>query len=429
MRSTVSAVTRTPLPVTESAAVRRRVTLALLPLSTTELHVPVIVSVAALPLTVIVRSERPQTSDLVTFASLMTMEPRPAAGVAVTSALAGAADSKAADAVPAAVIRARVRVMVQRYPTIAIGSPGPVAALPSRRGCVLDDAPAAHSRARVPGHDRTTLVARSWRRLEAMTNELGTFLQSRRAKMSPAQAGLSPGPSRRRVPGLRREEVALLAGVSVDYYVHLEQGRSANVSDAVLDAVARVLALTATEREHVGNLARPRSLGRRAGRPPVSSMAGELLQLMDHVPALVLGLGMELLAANAAALAVFGPGMTDPGSNVARTFFLDSASRETCLNWESVGSDIVAQLRLDAGRHPDDARLAALVAELSNESSDFRSMWAVGDVRTKTDGLTRWSGSWSCATRSCTSPRTWTRYWRSTAIRAAVSRRSGCDCC
>lgn len=221
-----------------------------------------------------------------------------------------------------------------------------------------------------------------------MTSELGEFLRARRARISPQQVGLAPGLGRRRVPGLRREETALLAGVSVNYYVHLEQGRTAHVSDSVLDAVARVLCLTDTEREHLANLVRPG----RSGQQPTARLSPsvrQLLDLMHEVPAVVLGRRMELLACNDAAQAVFGAQLARPGTSAARAFFLDPRARSQHLSWDSVAADLVAQLRLEAGRHPDDAKLASLVGELSMGSEPFARLWARGDVRTKTDGLTR----------------------------------------
>lgn len=220
--------------------------------------------------------------------------------------------------------------------------------------------------------------------------EIGAFLRNRRARVTPEQVGLNPGLTRRRVPGLRREELAQLAGVSVDYYVHLEQGRAAHVSDAILDALARVLTLTEDEREHLGDLAHPRPRRNAPGATPaLSAHARQLLDLMTDIPALVMGRRMEVLGWNPAADAVFGMRvMTAADRSVARSFFLDPKGPALYLNWTAVATDIVGQLRLEAGRYPDDRRLASLVGELSMRSEPFRRLWAKGDVKRKADGTT-----------------------------------------
>lgn len=229
----------------------------------------------------------------------------------------------------------------------------------------------------------------SMSRTHAAGPEIGTFLRTRRARVTPAQAGINPGLTRRRVPGLRREELAQLAGVSVDYYVHLEQGRAAHVSDAILDALARVLELSAVEREHLGNLAHSRR-SRPGSTPPLSAHVRQLLDLMSDIPALVMGRRMEVLGWNSAAEAVFGmTSMTAADGGVARAMFLDSAARTLYLNWDDVAADVVGQLRLEAGQYPDDPRLASLVGELSMRSEPFRQLWANGDVKRKIGGITR----------------------------------------
>lgn len=221
--------------------------------------------------------------------------------------------------------------------------------------------------------------------------EIGEFLRARRARISPRQAGISPGMTRRRVPGLRREELALLSGVSNDYYVHLEQGRAAHVSDAILDALARVLALTEVEREHLGNLAHPQQRSvRPACAATVTTHVHQLLDLMSDVPALVIGRRMEVLAWNAPAEAVFGMRtMTSTDRTVARPFFLDADVRVRFLNWDAIATDIVGHLRLEAGKDPGDPLLASLVGELSTRSESFRRLWRNGDVKRKVGGLTQ----------------------------------------
>lgn len=228
-----------------------------------------------------------------------------------------------------------------------------------------------------------------------METTIGEFLRTRRERITPEQAGLPPSLTRRRVPGLRREEVALLAGVSPDYYQRLEQGRTPQVSDQVLDAVAQALALSDVEAEHLRNLARPRRADTEARTTPRASRAVpdeplvRLLEAMGDAPALLLGARLDIVAANAAAEAVFDvSGMPQP-RNAAREMFLRPEARARYANWEAIAAETVAQLRLLTGRRPDDAELAALVGELAIRSEPFRRMWATGDVREKRLGVTR----------------------------------------
>ncbi len=221
-----------------------------------------------------------------------------------------------------------------------------------------------------------------------MENTLGDFLRSRRARLQPEDLGLQAY-GRRRVQGLRREEVAQLAGVSVDYYIRLEQGRGSNVSDAVLDAVGRVLALDETELLHLRALARPLRPAARPVRGGQRVRPGVqlLLELMAGVPAFVLGRRMDVLAWNALGDAVHGFAAMDPAHrNMAWQGFLNPAVREFYPHWEAVAAETVAYLRLDAGRHPQDPRLSALVGELSVRSQEFRRLWADHQVKEKTWG-------------------------------------------
>ncbi|WP_031074107.1 helix-turn-helix transcriptional regulator [Streptomyces sp. NRRL WC-3742] len=225
-----------------------------------------------------------------------------------------------------------------------------------------------------------------------MDNDLGGFLQLRRARIRPEDVGL-PSHGRRRVPGLRREEVAQLAGVSVDYYIRLEQGRGQNVSDAVLEAIGRVLRLDDTEQAHLRHLIRPARTARRSashGRQAVRPGLQLLLDSMTGTPAFVLGRRMDVLAWNALAdaLADFSA-KTPDGRNQARQVFLDPTARACYPDWAAVAAETVAYLRLDAGRHPDDPALSALVGELSVKSEDFRRLWADHQVREKTYGVKR----------------------------------------
>ena len=229
-------------------------------------------------------------------------------------------------------------------------------------------------------------------------SEISAFLQARRARLTPAEVGLRPAPGQRRVPGLRREELAQLAGVSVDYYVQLEQGRRPRASDAVLDALARALRLTPLEREHLGALAAlaagtTRSDPSESSSRPTTTVAHQmqpLLDLLDRVPALILGRRMDVLAWNSAADAVFDfaswPSATPNG---AREVFQRADARQRYPDWQHLAEEIVANLPRDAGRYPTDRRLFALVGELSVTSDDFRQLWARHDVRRKDTGPSR----------------------------------------
>ncbi|MEV0536561.1 helix-turn-helix transcriptional regulator [Kitasatospora sp. NPDC050463] len=221
-----------------------------------------------------------------------------------------------------------------------------------------------------------------------MENTVGDFLRSRRARIQPEEVGL-PSHGRRRVRGLRREEVAQLAGVSVDYYIRLEQGRGAGASDAVLAAVARVLRLDEVEAAHLHVLARPpRPAAAVRGGQQVREGTRLLLDLMAGVPAFVLGRRMDVLAWNALGDAVQGFSAVPPEQrNAARYAFLDPAAREFYPQWDAVAAETVAYLRLDAGRYPEDPRLAALVGELSVRSEEFRRLWADHQVKQKTHGV------------------------------------------
>ncbi|MFC0438383.1 helix-turn-helix domain-containing protein [Kutzneria buriramensis] len=222
--------------------------------------------------------------------------------------------------------------------------------------------------------------------------ELSEFLRSRRARLTPADVGIAEYGHRRRVPGLRREELAQLAGVSPAYYTRLEQGNGRNVSAEVLNAIAAALRLSDTERAHLARLAKPTQQRRRPApqRQHVRPALLELLSAMD-VPAYVWGRRTEILAWNTTASALFGDWGNRPPQdrNWARITFLDPASRELFVDWHTKAADVVGQLRLDAGQHPDDPRLAALVGELSVKSDDFRTLWATHNVKAKAHGAMR----------------------------------------
>jgi transcriptional regulator with XRE-family HTH domain len=214
-------------------------------------------------------------------------------------------------------------------------------------------------------------------------SELREFLRSRRAKITPREAGVRPQPGARRVPGLRREEVAELAGVSLDYYVSLERGRNVTPSEHVLDALARALRLNDTERDHLLTLARPSSTRRRA-LPPQRVRPGlrRVLDSMIDIPAIVIGRRRDVLASNrlARALLTDFDALPPRDRNMARFVFLDESARDLYVDWEQAGRGTVAVLRRYAGRFPHDPRLAELIGELSLRDQDFRRWWAEHDV-------------------------------------------------
>ena len=223
--------------------------------------------------------------------------------------------------------------------------------------------------------------------------ELREFLRSRRARITPSEAGLTSGQGvSRRVPGLRREEVAQLAGVSVDYYVRLERGRHLNVSEAVLNALAGALRLDATERAHLFALAKPARTKQQAS--PVQRVRPGLRQVLDastEFPAMVLGRRLDILATNRPARALFGAGLAGlPREewNMARLLFSEEG-RRLYTDWELVARGAVAALRLYAGRHPGDPLLAELVDDLSARDEDFRRWWGDHDVHHHAYGTER----------------------------------------
>lgn len=222
---------------------------------------------------------------------------------------------------------------------------------------------------------------------------LSAFLRTRRARLKPEDVGLPDFGRHRRVPGLRREELAQLAGVSVAYYTRLEQGNGRNVSAEVLDSIARALRLTDAERAHLTHLAKPkRGRKKQAPRTQQTRLAlRQLLDSMDTVPAYVVGRRSEILAWNRMAAALFGDWGRMPAQerNWARLVFLNPDYRELFVEWDRKASDMVAYLRMDAGCHPDDPQLSSLVGELSVKSEQFRRLWAAHDVKEKSHGVKR----------------------------------------
>lgn len=221
--------------------------------------------------------------------------------------------------------------------------------------------------------------------------ELSEFLRSRRARLKPEDVGMPDFGRHRRVPGLRREELAQLAGVSVAYYTRLEQGHGRNVSAEVLDAIARALRLTDAEHNHLTHLAKPKQHKKKQTARPqqVRGSLRQLLDTLDGVPAYITGRRSDVLVWNRMAAAVFGDWSELPPQerNWARMVFLRPEYRDLFVEWEQKAIDIVCMLRMDAGCHPDDPRLSALVGELSVKSEDFRRLWATHDVKEKSHGV------------------------------------------
>lgn len=222
--------------------------------------------------------------------------------------------------------------------------------------------------------------------------DIRVFLRSRRARITPEQAGLPMLPGVRRVPGLRREEVAQLAGVSVDYYVRLERGRSASVSVSVLEAVARALQLNDAERDHLFALAKP---SRQRSRPAAGQRARQgLLRTLENIadiPALILGHRLDVLAMNRLAKSFYSEFDSLPAEerNMARFMFLNDAARDLYLDWPETARENIGMLHLYASHHPHDPRLSELVGELSADR-DFRRWWADHDVYRPSYGTKRY---------------------------------------
>jgi transcriptional regulator with XRE-family HTH domain len=219
-------------------------------------------------------------------------------------------------------------------------------------------------------------------------NLIGEYLRARRELIRPQDVGIPDPSSRRRVPGLRREEVAMLAGVSSDYYVRLEQGRDQHPSSQVLDALARALQLDDDATAHLHRLATPTPRRRKTQRPekPPAGIL-QLIASWSETPAYVHGRYMDVLAANPIATALFPYYVK--GENLVRTAFLDPRVRDLYRDWEHLTETTVAGLRALVGPDVDDPRLNELVGELSVRSERFRRLWARHDVRPKRSGTTR----------------------------------------
>lgn len=221
-----------------------------------------------------------------------------------------------------------------------------------------------------------------------MPNLLGEFLRARRELTRPEDHGLPVG--RRRVPGLRREEVAMLAGISAEYYLRLERGRDRHPSAQVVEGLARVLDLDDESTAYLASLATPAPRPPRRSRRDPERAAPEIVRLLDAmpgVPAFVMGRCMDVLAQNRMAELLCG-GVPGDG-NIVRHVFLEPAARDLYPDWSDVAAETVAALRSSAIDAPDDPRLVTLVGELSVKSSEFRRLWARHDVRGKAAGAKR----------------------------------------
>ncbi|QUL79563.1 helix-turn-helix transcriptional regulator [Brevibacterium sp. SMBL_HHYL_HB1] len=217
------------------------------------------------------------------------------------------------------------------------------------------------------------------------------FLITRRAKLRPEDTGLPDFGGIRRVPGLRREEVALLAGVSVEYYTRLERGGLAGVSDSVLDALVRALRLDGAEREHLFDLARaagpaPKTAKRKRGQ--ISPSLERLLDGMTGVPAFIRNGRLDILAINTLGQMLYSEAFCHPGRpvNLARFCFLDDGAHRLYPDWSVAADTAVALLHTEAGRDPSDEGLTELVGELNTKSPEFRKLWAKHDVRLHQSG-------------------------------------------
>ena len=226
-------------------------------------------------------------------------------------------------------------------------------------------------------------------------NDIREFLASRRAKITPEQAGLPNFGGHRRVPGLRREEAALLAGVSVDYYTRLERGNLGGASDSVLESLARALSLDEAERAHLFDLARAATAAAPSRQKQIPHRVRpnvqRILDAITEAPAMVRNGRMDFLAANRLGLALYSDLVNSPAkpANSARFAFLDPRAGEFYADWDRTANDIVAVLRAEAGSNPFDRGLSDLIGELSTRSATFRTRWAAHNVRFHRTGVKR----------------------------------------
>jgi transcriptional regulator with XRE-family HTH domain len=229
-----------------------------------------------------------------------------------------------------------------------------------------------------------------------IAKDIKDFLMTRRARITPEQVGLPPG-RRRRVPGLRREEVAQRAGVSIEYYTQIERGNVAGVSDDVLHAVARALQLSEAEETHLFDLVRAGTA--RAGRTRAARRVGRsmpegvqaLLDSMVSAPAVVIDGHLDIVAANALGRALYAPVFAGANGtpNLARFIFFDPAAEQFFPEWASQADDAVSLLRAEAARSPDSPAVTRLVRELATRSDGFRTRWAAHNVKAHRHGVKR----------------------------------------
>lgn len=236
-------------------------------------------------------------------------------------------------------------------------------------------------------HDQAPGAAPSYcRAVPEDRTAFGAFLRSRRDRLTPAEAGIAPFPGPRRVPGLRKEELAVLAGLSSDHYSRLEQGRQATVTDDVLDALARALRLDDVESAHLRDLAAPRAARRaepwEAAEQPAPGLL-RLLTVLDGVPAMLLGRRGDVLARNSLLPAVLGAPL-QPGSSFLRWLFLDPHTRTRIVNWQVFATAAVGSLRFEVGRHPRDRRLRQLIDDLRAADPEVARWWDDQHVRDQT---------------------------------------------
>jgi transcriptional regulator with XRE-family HTH domain len=224
--------------------------------------------------------------------------------------------------------------------------------------------------------------------------QIREFLSTRRARISPEQAGLPVyGADRRRVPGLRRDEVAVLAGISSEYYIRLERGNATGASESIIDGIAHALQLDEAERAHLLDLIRTAATTRPPRRRPapqrVRPTVQRVLDSMSGTPAFVLNRRLDILTANDLGFALFSPIYAGPARppNNARFIFLDTHAGGFFRDWDKVANDTVALLRAEAGRDPYDRGLSDLIGELSTRSDQFRVRWAAHHVRIHTTGV------------------------------------------
>ena len=238
-----------------------------------------------------------------------------------------------------------------------------------------------------------SVTSRSVSSGDGVRGEIRQFLTTRRARITPAQAGLPNYGGKRRVPGLRREEVALLAGISIEYYTRLERGDTRGVSPDVLDGIARALRLDDVERAHLVDLVRTANARRPARRRPtqrrVRPSVQHLLDSMTGTAAFVRNGRLDILSANQLGYALYSPAFLDPVRpvNLARFIFLDRRSTEFYRDWDGIAHAAAGNLRAEAGRDPCDRALSDLVGELSTRSQEFRVRWAAHDVKYYRSGV------------------------------------------